>query len=418
MFRAGLDLAGSSTTRRFLLTFLNVLTGLGLLGLFVVHPQASRAATQVAQRVRVDAPTTQPATTETSSQRAVSTQTTAQVPAAPAPPNIHGAVPVGKGMWIWQPEKAEGGSAQAIVAKSQRFGINYLYVKTGTSKAGFNAQGFLNALLPAAHKAGIKVFGWDFPYLDDINADVARASQAAHYQTPSGDRIDGFATDIEFRSMGVNLAPDTTGFYGYALRDAVGPGFPLIAVVPRPSPRVTAYPYESAVKMFDAIAPMVYWLNNDPVVAVQQTWARLAPLGKPIIPVGQAYDGAADGGPPGVPNRGTIHRFMGAVADMGGTSVSFWSWQHATDEVWQAVSDAALYQLPAAHPSEIRVDQVRAYQTLLASLGFGVPATGLWGDQTYAAVRAFQAAAHLPVTGVIDAVTREFLLRPAAPPLK
>jgi hypothetical protein len=396
---------------------LNVLTGLGLLGLIVVHPQASRAATTpVVKRPPAGAiPLAQPATTETS--RLAVTQTTS-TPTAPAPPNVHGAVPVGKGMWIWQPEKAEGGNAQAVVAKAQRFGINYLYVRTGSSKAGFQAGDFLNAVLPAAHKAGIRVYGWDFPYLDDIGADVARAAQAARYRTPSGDRIDGFAADIEFRSMGVNLSPDTTGFYGYALRDAVGAGFPLIAVVPRPSPRITNYPYESVVKMFDAIAPMIYWLNNDPVTAVQQTWARLAPLGKPLIPVGQAYDGAADGGPPGVPNRGTIHRFMGAVADMGGTSVSFWSWQHATDEVWQAVGDAALYQLPTGTPDQIRADQVRAYQTLLSSLGFGVPATGFWGPQTDGAIRAFQAAARLPVTGQIDAFTREMLLRPAAPPLK
>jgi peptidoglycan hydrolase-like protein with peptidoglycan-binding domain len=98
--------------------------------------------------------------------------------------------------------------------------------------------------------------------------------------------------------------------------------------------------------------------------------------------------------------------------------VSFWSWQHATDEVWQAVSDAALYQIPVDHPGTFRVDQVRAFQSLLTSLGFGVPTTGTWGDQTYAAVRAFQTAAHLPVTGVIDAVTREMMLRPVAPPLK
>jgi peptidoglycan hydrolase-like protein with peptidoglycan-binding domain len=98
--------------------------------------------------------------------------------------------------------------------------------------------------------------------------------------------------------------------------------------------------------------------------------------------------------------------------------VSFWSWQHATDEVWQAVSDAALYQLPAGGPEAMRGDQIRAYQTLLSSLGFGVPATGSWGPEMDSAVRAFQAAARLPVNGQIDAVTREMLLRPVSPPVK
>src|SRR5689334_15875694 len=102
MYRAGLLSAGSSNTaRRFLLTLLNVLTGLGLLGLFVVHPEAADARPQPRVKQAAAAPLAQPATTETS-RLAVAPETTA-VPAAPAPPNIHGGVPVGKGMWIWQP---------------------------------------------------------------------------------------------------------------------------------------------------------------------------------------------------------------------------------------------------------------------------------------------------------------------------
>src|SRR5690349_6942557 len=185
MYRAGLDLAGSSNTaRRFLLTCLNVLTGLGLLGLFVVHPQEAAARPVTRHKFAASAPTTQPPAPETT-RLAVAPQTTAA--AAPAPPNKHGAVPVGKGMWIWQPQYVEAGNAQAMVAKAQRYGINYLYVRTGSSKTGFQGADLLNALLPLAHKVGIRVYGWDFPYLDDIGADVARASQAAHYRTPSGD---------------------------------------------------------------------------------------------------------------------------------------------------------------------------------------------------------------------------------------
>ncbi|HUR78703.1 MAG TPA: peptidoglycan-binding domain-containing protein [Acidimicrobiales bacterium] len=386
------------------------------MGLLFVHPSAPQLAVAtdppgaaVAQAIA--APTTQAAVQ-------VKGEVITRTLLPPAPPNMHGAVPVGKGMWIWQPERAEGGNPQAIVAKAQRYGINYLYVRTGSTKQGFHGGPFLDAILPAAHAAGIRVYGWDFPYLDDIGVDVARAAQAARHTAPGGHRIDGFAADIEFRSMGVNISADTTGFYGYALRDAVGPGFPLIAVIPRPNPATAGWPFESAVKMFDAVAPMIYWMHTDPAVAVRQAWQRLAPLGKPIIPVGQAYDGFAEGGPPGVPNRHLIHRFMGAVADHGGTSVSFWSWQHATDEVWQAVSDAALFQLPVDHPSSFRPDQVRAFQALLSSLGFGVPATGTWGEETYAAVRAFQARSRLPVTGVIDAATRALLLHPVGPPLK
>ena len=151
---------------------------------------------------------------------------------------------------------------------------------------------------------------------------------------------------------------------------------------------------------------------------MQQAWARLAPLGKPIIPVGQAYDGFAEGGPPGVPNRGSIHRFMGAVADTAAPACRSGAGSTPPTRCGRPSPTPRCTSCPRPRRISIRGDQVRAYQTLLASLGFGVPATGTWGDMTYAAVRAFQAASHLPVTGVIDAQTREFLLRPAAPPLK
>jgi hypothetical protein len=388
---------------------------LGLLGLIVVQPGTPRLA------ARVVPPPGSPvakAVTPATQKLAIAPAVAEKPLIVPAAPNVHGAVPVGKGMWIWQAQAADGGNPQAIVTRAQRFGLTHLYVYMGSSKKGFIGAPFLDAVLPLAHAAGIRIYGWDFPYLDNIEADVARAAEAAHHVTPSGDRIDGFAADIEFRSMGVNLTPTTTDWYGHLLRHTLGPGFPLIAVVPRPTPQVSFYPYESVTKMFDAIAPMIYWMGNDPAVAVQMAYARLGPLGKPILPVGQAYDGFKEGGPAGVPNRGSIHRFMGAVADQGGTGVSFWSWQHATQEVWQAVSDAALFQLPAGDLTAFRADQIRAYQVLLNSLGFGVPASGAWGPDSDAAVRAFQTAARLPVTGLIDPTTRALLLHPVPPPLR
>lgn len=415
MHRAGLDPAGSGSARKFLLTCSLVLTGLGLLGLGLVQhtPTTSGAFTRAAAVV----PLAHTAITDAVTQPSTTAPPAPPAP-APAPPNVRGTLPVGKGMWIYMPERADGGNSQAIVARAQRVGLTHIYVRTGSSKSGFYGAGFLDGLLPAAHAAGIRVYGWDFPYFDDVGADVARAYQAIHYTTPSGDRIDGFAADIELRSMGVNISPDTAMTYGDALRNSVGYAFPLIAVVPRPSPTLVSYPYEQVVASFDAVAPMIYWMGNDPAVAVSQAWSRLAPLGKPLFPVGQAYDGGPEGGPAGVPSPAMLQRFMEAAAASGASGVSFWSWQHADDPAWQTITDAALFKLPAAPAEPFRVDQIRAYQVLLSGLGFVVPATGTWGPASDAAVRAYQNAAHLAVTGVVDIATRLMLLRPIAPPLK
>jgi hypothetical protein len=337
--------------------------------------------------------------------------------AAPVAPTLRGALPVGKGMWLYQPSAVEGGDPNAIVARAQSVGLTHLFVRTGSSKRGFYAADFLNALLPVAHAHGIRVYGWDFPYFDDVAKDVDRAVEAIRFTTSSGDRIDGFSADIELVSMGVKVTPENANAYGSWLRQHVGAEYPLIATVPRPSPKLKTYPYAQVVKDFDAIAPMVYWLNRDPVSDVTGAIRDLSPFGKPIIPIGQAYDGAADHGPPGVPGRAAILAFMEAAERSGATSVSFWSWQHASQEAWDAIKDAPQFVLPVAPGGVFSPGQVRAYQYLLTSLGFPTAVDGVWSQATADAVVAYQRAAHLPQTGVIDDATRKLLLQPFKVPL-
>ena len=342
----------------------------------------------------------------------------AEAPAGPTIPAQRGALPVGKGMWIWLADQAEGGNPEAIVARAKAVGLTHLYVRTASLSQGFYAGPLLDRLLPAAHAASIRVYAWDFPYLDNVDGDVARAVQAITYLTPDGHRVDGYAADIELRSMGVNITPATARHFGAAMRRAVGPNYPLIVCVPRPSPALTRYPYADLVPAFDAIAPMVYWLHQSPVDQMAGAVRDLATYGKPILPVGQAYDARDEGGPPGVPPREQLIRFMQTGDRLGAAGVSWWSWQHATQEAWDAIKDAAEFRLPAGDPAAFTPGQVKAYQTLLTSLGFPSPADGAWSEATTASVQGYQAAARLPVTGVIDEATRSILFTPFAPPVQ
>ena len=342
--------------------------------------------------------------------------------AAPPPPPVvparRGALPVGKGMWIWRSERAEGGDPRAIVHRARAMGFTHLYVRTASLREGFYAAGFLNRLLPSAHAAGLRVYAWDFPYLHNVAGDVERALQAIRHVTPDGHRVDGYVADIELRSMGVNIFSHTAQAFGAGLRRAVGPNYPLIACVPRPSPQIVHYPFADVVASFDAVAPMVYWMHRDPVSDIAGAFRDLARFGKPIIPVGQAYDARSEGGPPGVPPRDQLLRFMKAGEELGASGVSWWSWQHADQQAWDAIRDAGHFQLPAAPPEALSAGQVRAYQTLLTSLGFPVPVTGVWDGPTTAGVQAYQQAARLPVTGVVDEATRAILFTPFAPPIE
>ena len=336
------------------------------------------------------------------------------------PPAKRGGLPIGKGMWIWMEEQADGGDPEAIVARAKATGLTHLYVRTGTLKGGFIGGPFLDRLLPIAHANDIRVYGWDFPYMERPGDDVNRALAAINHTTPDGHRIDGFSADIESTREGTTGNLEYINAYGAWLRQNVGPDYPLIATVPNPTPsKVKAgFPYSVIVPYFDAVAPMVYWMNRDPASDVANAIAYLSQFGKPVFPIGQAYDGGPEGGPPGVPGREAIIRFMQFADGAGGAGVSFWSWQHATPEVWDAVRDAAEFRLEAggANGDGLSPGMVRQYQTVLTGLGFPVVADGVWGPATTEAVKAYQKEAKLPASGKVDQATRTFLLRPVAAP--
>jgi hypothetical protein len=254
-------------------------------------------------------------------------------------------VPYGKGMWIYEPDKSDGGNVSAIVNRAKSVGLSHIYVRTGSSWDGFYAAPFLDAILPAAHAAGIRVYGWDFPRLIDVQSDVNRALAAIDHEAPGGNRLDGFAADIETPSEGTAISADAATAYGDALRAGVGAGYPLIACVPRPSPWTKSfYPYAEVVSQFDAIAPMVYWLNRQPDTDVAGAMSDLAPLGKPIFPVGQAFDGGPEGGRPGLPTPDELDRFMQTAKADGAQGVSFWSWQAADQPTWDTIKDGPAFK--------------------------------------------------------------------------
>ena len=321
---------------RFALTLLAVLalaTGAAACASRTGVPASHRAAPAAAPPT---APSTAPATAAPAATAPPTTvpPTTAAPVAAPAPPPPP--VWAGKGMWIWQPEYADGGDGAAIVGRAKAQGITTLYVRTGSSHDGLTMDWAL-ALLPIAHAAGVRVIGWDFPELDDVNADVSRGIEAMSSVALDGSRLDGFAADIETPSEGTNLTPQTAYDYGTLLRGSQ-PLMPLIAAVPNPSPQYQGfYPYAEATSGFDAIAPMVYWLDRDPASDVASAIDFLAGLGKPVAPIGQAFDGGPEGGREGLPTADELAAFAGTAAAHGASGLSFWSWQHADDATFASI---------------------------------------------------------------------------------
>jgi hypothetical protein len=257
----------------------------------------------------------------------------ASSPAAPA------SLPIaGKGMWIWLFPQVEGGDPARIVWKAQRLGLTHLYVRSSSTTGGLKWLGDINRIVPVAHAAGIKVIAWDFPRLANPRADAQRIIRVIDHRTPSGDRVDGIAVDLETAGEGVHLSAVGARILSDTLKHARPSAFRVL-VPPRPSPTmIRTYPY-SLIPAWSAVAPMVYWHQRDAGRLALESVRYLKRFGRPVAPIGQAYNSALDpGGQGGSPNASTLVYFAQSAVRAGAVGVSFWSWQHASTDMWRGIA--------------------------------------------------------------------------------
>jgi hypothetical protein len=243
----------------------------------------------------------------------------------------------GKGMWTYQWERTEAGSAAAVVRRARAAGLTQIWVRTGSSRSGFYAAPELRALLPLAHAAGIAVVAWDFPYLYDPVADAGRAAETLAFTAPGGHRIDAFSPDIESGSEGTQGTVRRLSVYLGLVQRAVG-SRPLVSTVPHANSHWwRIYDYRTQVPYVDAFAVMAYWGCTEPGAEVQQSVRRLAPLGRPLHLIGQSYDMGPYGGRRGDPRGREVWRFADVSRRSGVIGVSLYVWQYATDEQFRAL---------------------------------------------------------------------------------
>jgi len=257
-------------------------------------------------------------------------------PLPPAPRLANVAALAGKGMWIWQSTKTEAGDVHAIVQRAAGAGLTQLWVRVGDSLSGFYGAAFLDALVPAAHRAGIAVIGWGFPFLYDPVGDVAWSAAALDWRAPGGDRLDGFSADIETASEGTMLSARRVVVYlGLVRPDMLGR--PLVATVFPPTAYwLKVYPYQAMAPYVDAFAPMEYWSCREPGAAAASAVSALASMA-PVHVVGQAFDDGPSGGRVGSPAPAEISRFLDSARRAGAAGASFWVWQDVTAGEWGAI---------------------------------------------------------------------------------
>ncbi len=169
----------------------------------------------------------------------------------------------GKGVWVnvWNyPQDVD-----AFADRLTKFGIDTVYLQINRSTTDvFKNKTALDGILKTAHQKNIKIIGWTYCYLNDINTDAKKFIEPALYVSPDGEKLDGMAADIE-----ENTALWAVKSYTTKIRSTLPRDYPLIAIVFSPHIK-PSYPWEYIADNWDIVMPMTYWHGlknrNDDVV--------------------------------------------------------------------------------------------------------------------------------------------------------
>lgn len=311
------------------------------------------------------------------------------------------------GMWIWYVSKSNGGNASSIIAMAHRHAVSTVIVKSGDGP-GYWSQ-FSSRLVTALHEGGLDVCAWQFVYgshpLQEANAAI-RAIQAG---------ADCLLIDAEGEYQGRYAAAQT---YLRHIRSVAGASFPLgLASFPYVDYH-PGLPYSVFLgpggAQFDV--PQMYWrdigVTTDAVYA--HTYVYNRPYLRTILPLGEVT---------GNPPAAQIERFRQLRRAYRAPAISWWDWQGASAQSWNAIS-ATIPNLKvvtvqsgmpflsyrgnnAVHGGDLVVWA----QEHLYSAGYRVTIDGMFGPGTRTAVLKFQTAHGLPATGQINTTTWTALLR-------
>jgi hypothetical protein len=308
----------------------------------------------------------------------------------------------GKGYYIWQIPKCDGGIPSAITAAAVEAGLSHVLIKIADGPHlvyNYDEEtetDLVPPVLTELRNAGIQVWGWHYVKGDDpIGEAHLGISRTLELKT------DGYVIDAEseYKETGKEKAAE---LYMRQLREGL---YDLpIALSTYRYPRLhSALPFAQFLERCDYAMPQVYFEKahnpEEQLDRCLEQYMSLVPA-RPVIPTAPTY-AVGDWRP--TPDE--IQRFLQHSRELGLTAANAWSWDFARRpkymDLWDAVADfdwppvapvadiperlidsmneykpgrvAALYARDAAHVTGTRTivgrPAIRAwYQTLLRQL--------------------------------------------------
>jgi Putative peptidoglycan binding domain len=313
-----------------------------------------------------------------------------------------------RAMWIWELPSSNGGNVASIHATARQYKIQTLIIKAGD---GSGAWSQFNAQTVAALRArGLRVCAWQYVYGVNPLAEAQVGAEAVH------NGADCLLIDAESEYEGRYVQAQT---YITELRKLIGPNYPVALASFPYIDFHPAFPYSVFLGSGGAQynVPQMYWKDIGTTVdnVYSHTYAFNRIYGRPISPLGQVYN---------TPPDHQVVRFRQLSRAYGASGVSWWNWQESPRSKWIALSrPAGTAAHFAASPSVATVgkgaagDIVVWAQEHLVSAGFPGTIDGGYGNNTVAAVEAFQTAHGLIPDGILGPATWQALLRFAPAPV-
>ena len=173
----------------------------------------------------------------------------------------------GMGTWVDIFDDALWADPSATVQAMHAEGVRTIYLET--SNYSHRAIVFplkVGQFIDSAHLAGMRVVAWYLPSFEHLKADFRKSMAAIDYRSSTGGAFDSFALDIESRVV-ADPAARTRRLLDLSkwIRDAVGPSYPLGAIIPNPvrlaieSSFWPNFPYVELVQYYDLFLPMCYF---------------------------------------------------------------------------------------------------------------------------------------------------------------
>ena len=173
----------------------------------------------------------------------------------------------GLGSWVDIYEYGAWAHPEEVVRSMKAHGVRTAYIETSNysrPRAILYREG-IRRFIEAAHAVGMRVVAWYLPGFRNPRMDLRRSMAAIRYRTPSGERFDSFALDIEAPVVPPELRTRRLLRLSRQIRRRAGGSYPLGAIIPSPRGMQRnpdywpGFPYRGLADIYDVFVPMTYF---------------------------------------------------------------------------------------------------------------------------------------------------------------